>query len=66
MPKLTALNGTDADGYSLWVSATEEIDDNEIEGFLGGLSATPPGAIYTDSTTTCADVLSGYGDAFCE
>ncbi len=66
LPALTALTGVDGDGYSFWLSATEGVDEEEIASFLSGLTQTPTGEIFTDTTTTCADVLSAYGDAFCE
>lgn len=66
VPALTTLTGTDDAGYSFWLSASEAVDDKEIEDFLGALSAPPPGAIFTDVSTTCADVLSAYGETFCE
>ena len=66
VPALTTLTGTDDAGYSFWLSASEAVEDKEIEDFLGALSVPPLGAIFTDTSTTCADVLFAYGETFCE
>jgi hypothetical protein len=66
LPALTALTSADDDGYSFWLSASEAVDDKEVSDFLGSLKPPPPGEVFTDSTTTCADVLSAYGETFCE
>ena len=66
LPVLTALKGEDADGYSLWLSASEGVGDEDVAELLARLSSAPSGEIFSDTTTTCADVLSGYGAAFCE
>ena len=66
LPVLTTLKGQDADGYSLWLSASEGVGDEDVAELLARLSSTPSGEIFFDTTTTCADVLSEYGTAFCE
>ena len=66
LPALTALNGQDAEGYSFWHSASEGVDKKDVAELMARLTATPSGQIFSDTTTSCADVLAEYGDAFCE
>ena len=66
MPSLTGLSHQDASGYSLWLSASEGVDDADVAELLARLDSPPSGEVFTDTTTTCADVLSEYGEAFCE